>query len=70
MIIEIIKTNGIDAFPKIGEVYYAKRYSHDPFEKITLYYQVDSKSHKKIKAQYGTEPLCNEYLVNVKILEP
>lgn len=46
-----------------GQIYRAKRYSLDP-SKVTLLQRLTDKSRKPI----GKDPMCNEYLSNVKIL--
>ena len=71
MIVEIIKANESQNFPKIGEYYKAKVYQYDS-DKVTLIYQVDENTGDKMGEQHcecsDIDPLCNEYRNNIRIV--
>ena len=60
------------AFPIVGEFYKAKPYWLDS-DKVTLIYQVDHITYKKLERQHypcsDSQPLVNEYLENVTIIQ-
>jgi hypothetical protein len=73
MIVKIIKDDSEHGcvFPNVGEFYKAKAYIYDS-AKVTLLYQVDPSSFKKLAKQHcdcsDLDPLVNEYRCNVEII--
>ena len=73
MIVKIIEDRSEHGyiFPLVGEYYKAIPYRLDS-DKITLVYQVDPKTFKKLDVQYSecsdNDPLTNEYKCNVEII--
>ena len=62
MIVEILKSCKQTGIRK-GQVYKAKRYALDP-SKVTLLKRIK----KKDGSEMGKDPMCNEYVSNVRIL--
>jgi len=73
MIVEITKDSSEHGviFPLVGEFYKVKPYRYDS-DKVTLIYQVNPKTGKKLDKQYcdcsESAPLINEYMYNLRVV--